>query len=98
MGLILTTLILTAPPMAAFFFQGTLGSFMAYSQIGGSPAAQPGPQGQPPGSYTPPQTQNGNTTGYSDGNFAGEGRVYSGSQNTAGTASDTGRFGAANKT
>ncbi|MFI8716585.1 type IV secretion system protein [Stenotrophomonas sp. NPDC077464] len=55
MGLILTTLILTAPPMAAFFFQGTLGSFMAYSQIGGSPAAQPGPQGQPPGSYVPSQ-------------------------------------------
>jgi len=56
MGLILTTLILTAPPMAAFFFQGTLGSFMAYSQIGGSPAAQPGPQGQPPGSYVPQQS------------------------------------------
>ncbi len=32
MGLILTTLILTAPPMAAMFFQGTLGSFMAYSR------------------------------------------------------------------
>ena len=45
-GLILTTLILTAPPMAAMFFQGTLGSFMAYSQIGGSPVAQaPGPSG-----------------------------------------------------
>ena len=59
MGLILTTLILTAPPMAAMFFQGTLGSFMAYSQIGGSPvAAAPGAQGQPPGaagSYTPPR-------------------------------------------
>ena len=55
MGLILTTLILTAPPMAAMFFQGTMGSFMAYSQIGGSPvAAAPGPNGQPPGSYTPP--------------------------------------------
>jgi type IV secretion system protein VirB6 len=53
MGLILTTLILTAPPMAAMFFQGTLGGFMAYSQIGGSAAAQPGPQGQPPGSYVP---------------------------------------------
>nr|WP_269202970.1 type IV secretion system protein [Stenotrophomonas maltophilia] len=54
MGLILTTLILTAPPMAAMFFQGTLGSFMAYSQIGGSPvAAAPGPNGQPPGSYKP---------------------------------------------
>ena len=43
MGLILTTLILTAPPMAAMFFQGTLGSFMAYSPIGGSGVgAQPG--------------------------------------------------------
>ncbi len=52
MGLILTTLILTAPPMAAMFFQGTLGTFMASSQIGGSPgAASPGPQGQPPGSH-----------------------------------------------
>jgi type IV secretion system protein VirB6 len=59
MGLILTTLILTAPPMAAMFFQGTMGSFMAYSQIGGSPIpAQPGAQGQPPGSV--PQ-QNVNT-------------------------------------
>ena len=59
MGLILTTLILTAPPMAAMFFQGTLGSFMAYSQIGGSPVAQaPGPSGQPPGSYyAPAQTK-----------------------------------------
>ena len=55
MGLILTTLILTAPPMAAMFFQGTLGSFMAYSQIGGSPVAQaPGLSGQPPGSYYTP--------------------------------------------
>ncbi len=67
MGLILTTLILTAPPMAAMFFQGTLGSFMAYSQIGGSGVgAQPGPQGQPPGaagSYTPPQTTNSSRAG-----------------------------------
>ena len=47
MGLIFTTLILTAPPMAAMFFQGTLGGFMAYSQMGGSAAASP--QGQPPG-------------------------------------------------
>ncbi|WP_223497271.1 type IV secretion system protein [Stenotrophomonas indicatrix] len=54
MGLILTTLILTAPPMAAMFFQGTLGGFVADSQIGGSPvAAAPSANGQPPGSYTP---------------------------------------------
>ena len=52
MGLILPTLILTALPMAAMFFQGTLGTFMAYSQIGGSAgSASPGPQGQPPGSH-----------------------------------------------
>ncbi|AWH33526.1 hypothetical protein C1930_11990 [Stenotrophomonas sp. SAU14A_NAIMI4_8] len=32
-------------------FQGTLGSFMAYSQIGGSPVpVSQGPNGQPPGS------------------------------------------------
>ncbi|WP_386363558.1 type IV secretion system protein [Xanthomonas campestris] len=55
MGVLLTLLILTTPPMAAFFFQGTLGSFMAYSQIGGATSAggSPGPQGQAPGSYTP---------------------------------------------
>jgi len=35
--------------MAAMFFQGTLGGFAPYSQIGGSAAGQPGPQGQPPG-------------------------------------------------
>ena len=64
MGLILTTLILTVPPMAAMFFQGTLGGFMAYSQIGGSPIAQtPGPNGQPPGSYAgaAPATAGGHT-------------------------------------
>jgi len=71
MGLILTTLILTAPPMAAMFFQGTLGSFMAYSQIGGSPvAAAPGPNGQPPGSYytpaAPEKGQSGQDSGAHD--------------------------------
>lgn len=34
MGLILTTLILMAPPMAAMFFQGTLGQFTAYATMG----------------------------------------------------------------
>ncbi len=71
MGLILTTLILTAPPMAAMFFQGTLGTFMAYSQIGGSAVpTSPGPNGQPPGSsgsggmYAPakPSTESGSST------------------------------------
>lgn len=35
-GLILTMLIITVPPMAANFFQGPLGNFMHYSAFGGS--------------------------------------------------------------
>ena len=34
LGLILSTLIVSAPPMAAAFFQGTLGQFMSYSAFG----------------------------------------------------------------
>lgn len=34
LGLILTTLIISAPPMAAAFFQGTLGQVMTYSPFG----------------------------------------------------------------
>ncbi len=98
MGLILTTLILTAPPMAAMFFQGTLGSFMAYSQIGGSPVAQaPGPSGQPPGSYyTPdkPSTSGGSQSGGSTS--VGSNVVVTGSNSTVGSGnSDTGRKGLA---
>ncbi|MEX1829789.1 type IV secretion system protein [Luteibacter sp. CQ10] len=51
-GLLLTVLIISVPPMAAMFFQGTLGSFMSYSAFAGGAASQPGPQGQPPGSYS----------------------------------------------
>ncbi|WP_158879974.1 type IV secretion system protein [Rhodanobacter sp. L36] len=49
-GLLMTMLIISAPPMAAQFFNGTLGSFMAYSAFNGA-GARPGPQGQPAGSY-----------------------------------------------
>jgi type IV secretion system protein VirB6 len=50
-GLLLTVLIISVPPMAAMFFQGTLGSFMPYAAVGAGAASRPGPQGQPPGSY-----------------------------------------------
>lgn len=46
LGLILTVLIISAPPMAAAFFQGTLGQFVAYSQFGG---ATTGAAGSRPG-------------------------------------------------
>ena len=49
MGLILSTLILTAPPMAAMFFQGSLGNFSTYNgmggQFGGAVNAQTGSSG-----------------------------------------------------
>lgn len=35
LGIILTMLLISAPPMAAAFFQGTLGQFMHYSVFGG---------------------------------------------------------------
>jgi len=50
-GLLMTVLIISVPPMAASFFQGSLGSFMHFSAFGGGAASSPGPQGQPPGSY-----------------------------------------------
>ncbi|EML7989414.1 type IV secretion system protein [Stenotrophomonas maltophilia] len=96
MGLILTTLILTAPPMAAMFFQGTLGSFMAYSQIGGSPVAQaPGPSGQPPGSfYTPPAPEKGGTHSATTEQVVGS-RVTGGSSSPGSAVVDSGRLGLA---
>lgn len=55
LGLFMTALIVSAPPMAAQFFQGTLGSISAYSAFGnysgGSrPGAQPGQPGYNPSS------------------------------------------------
>lgn len=41
-GLLLTVLIITTPPMVANFFQGTLGSFSAYAQVSGDHAASRG--------------------------------------------------------
>ncbi|RDZ28737.1 type IV secretion system protein [Lysobacter silvisoli] len=49
MGLILTVLIISAPPMAAMFFQGVLGQFSSYSAF-----ASAGGGGSPPGSGLPP--------------------------------------------
>ncbi|MCC4611898.1 hypothetical protein LL963_07290 [Xanthomonas campestris pv. esculenti] len=79
MGVLLTLLILTTPPMAAFFFQGTLGSFMAYSQIGGAASAggSPGPQGQAPGSYSPPAPTRDTSVGQGSSSSHDSGRVMS---------------------
>ncbi|RUL66562.1 type VI secretion protein [Dyella dinghuensis] len=69
-GLLLTVLIVSVPPMAAMFFQGTMGSFMHFSAFSGGPASQPGPQGQPPGSYGALQS---NTSYVNSGGKSGTG-------------------------
>ncbi|MFC5578377.1 type IV secretion system protein [Lysobacter niabensis] len=51
MGLILTTLIISAPPMAAMFFQGTLGSFSAFNAFD-QRARAPGPGSVSPQTYS----------------------------------------------
>jgi len=62
MGVVLTMLIISAPPMAAAFFQGTLGNFMAFSQFGtpgGAPVGQrPGEPGYRGVDHQPPQSNN----------------------------------------
>ncbi|MBB5883123.1 hypothetical protein DYQ93_00760 [Xanthomonas sp. LMG 8992] len=55
-GLVLSTLIITAPPMAAAFFQGTLGQFSPYSglgQVGRDPASGRPYSPQSPGNDSP---------------------------------------------
>lgn len=49
LGLVMTTLIITAPPMAASFFQGVLGQFSSYNSFAGYSAMsqQPGAAGRP---------------------------------------------------
>ncbi|MEJ1168133.1 type IV secretion system protein [Variovorax sp. CCNWLW235] len=52
-GLLMTTLLISAPPMAAAFFGGTMGNFNPYPAVSGGQqnAGSPGPSGQPAGSY-----------------------------------------------
>jgi len=69
-GLLLSLLIVSVPPMAAMFFQGTLGSAITYSVFQGA-GGRPGPQGQPPGMIPShaPATDSGNQVGH--GGFGG---------------------------
>jgi type IV secretion system protein VirB6 len=74
-GLLMTVLIISVPPMAASFFQGSLGSFLAFSQFGGGPSRL-GPQGQAPGSYS----GGGGSAGAADGGRDGSNAAAASSQ------------------
>lgn len=85
LGLLLTTMIISAPPMAASFFQGTLGQFNSYSPFGHIKPEPPGSRGGgygPPGSptYLPPSSdpsrgQQVGSTGQSSNPFAHTGAL-----------------------
>lgn len=77
LGILLTTMIISAPPMAAAFFQGTLGQFNAYSPFGhikpephgGGGGGGYGPPGSP--SYIPPRTGGEDSTPRSEAGKTG---------------------------
>ncbi|MCD0245810.1 type IV secretion system protein, partial [Xanthomonas melonis] len=55
-GLVMTVMIISVPTLAAAVWQGSMGNFMHFSAFSGGAASTPGPQGQPAGSYVPPQS------------------------------------------
>ncbi|CAD7744323.1 hypothetical protein LMG31887_42560 [Xanthomonas hydrangeae] len=59
-GLLLTTVIITIPTVAAALWQGSMGSFMAFSAFDRA-GSSPGPQGQAPGSYMPAAIERDNS-------------------------------------
>ena len=68
LGLVLTMLIISAPPMAAAFFSGTLGNFMHFSAFGGGGQAlagsRPGESGyRGPAGHNPPPLASAQTPG-----------------------------------
>lgn len=78
MGLILTLLLLTVPPMAANFFQGSLGGFMHYSAFGAGAATAPGahgPAGSPLPTYKPVQPGVANASGGREHGSSGDMRT-----------------------
>lgn len=81
-GLLMTVLIISVPPMTARFFGDTVGSFFAYSQVAGGGGGRMGQQGQAPG----------HGGGGGGGGSGGNNTQYSGSQGSAGGTS-SGAFG-----
>jgi type IV secretion system protein VirB6 len=76
-GLILTTLIISAPPMAAAFFQGTLGQFQSYSPFGmvGRESAASAAQQQTALGQSSNTSMPANTSSESGGRSAGPGNT-----------------------
>ncbi|WP_417473886.1 hypothetical protein [Luteimonas mephitis] len=70
LGLILTALIVTAPPMAAAFFQGMLGAFTPYTAFSSDGGARASRDGRWGGGNSYPPGHGGNPGGCSRGHIA----------------------------
>ncbi|MBB4596158.1 type IV secretion system protein [Xanthomonas arboricola] len=92
LGLVLTTLIITAPPMAAAFFQGTLGQFTAYSALGQLDRAGQSPSAGRP--YEPGAPERSNDQRNNDSINSGRQVAYSGPSSAI--DQQAGRLGKAN--
>ena len=100
LGLFMTALIVSAPPMAAAFFQGTIGQFAAYNQFGQNAASGGGgqqrlPDGRPLGGGSGTnQSQNVASTG-SAFNATSGAKVIQSSEDLARDSAEQGRRGVA---
>jgi len=80
--------------MAAMFFQGTLGTFMAYSQIGGGASASPSADGRPPGMSAPPPAMDQGSASVGGGARASQMSGYAvGGAGSSSPAQTAGKFG-----
>jgi type IV secretion system protein VirB6 len=110
-GLLMTVLIVSVPPMAGMFFGGTVGNFYSFSQFQ-SKQSHLGPNGQSPGAYQQlsPQSsgQNGGRAGGGQSLLTSSGAVNPGSDprmtgvyalggNTSSSAPAPGTYGLAGK-
>ncbi|NJB95586.1 type IV secretory pathway VirB6-like protein [Xanthomonas arboricola] len=95
-GLLLTTVIITMPTVAAALWQGSMGSFMAFSAFDRA-GSSPGPQGQAPGSYMPQQISNDKANSQGPLINASGGQRASGTQQTTVPQEGTGTRGVANQ-
>lgn len=97
MGLILTVLIVSTPPMAAMFFQGTLGNYMTYSQVSGTHGAAQSQQQTYSTHWAPQQVAGGASAPQHSGGAARDSVTQSpfGAAGSASASSVPGQRGAA---
>ncbi|MEC5197781.1 type IV secretion system protein VirB6 [Xanthomonas campestris] len=97
LGLVMTTLIVTAPPMAAAFFQGTLGQFTAYSALGQLDRAGQSPAAGRPYEPGAPATDSGRPDSHARGGANNVVRSDTGARSDSSPPQESGNRGLAQR-